>query len=173
MRLRELLPETRNSIAFYTSGSFQMAMHANRTLEGVTHLIIDEIHERNPEVDIILGLLKNISKVRPDLKIILMSATMDTSILMDYFNISYEALVQIPGHSYPIDIFSGKELDDALGLQNFAINFAQKLHNGIAKNRFSDYEGVAEVVRAIDRNKAPGSILVFLPRWIDIKVTRC
>lgn len=79
------------------------AMH-DPLLEKYSVVILDEAHERTLNTDILFGLLKEIIKQRPeDLKVVVMSATMDARKFQTYFN---EApLLDIPGRLHPVEIF--------------------------------------------------------------------
>ncbi|KAB8241103.1 P-loop containing nucleoside triphosphate hydrolase protein [Aspergillus flavus] len=65
-------------------------------------LMIDEAHERTVPTDIACGLLKDIAKARPDLKLLISSATMDAQKFQQYFDDA--PIFNIPGRRYPVDI---------------------------------------------------------------------
>ena len=69
-----------------TPGIASRAMQANRCLQEVTHLIIDEVHERDIETEILLLLVKSLMARNPSIKIILMSATFEMDSLKKYFS---------------------------------------------------------------------------------------
>ncbi len=68
-------------------------------------LMIDDIHERTVSTDIILGLIKKIRRKRPELKIILSSATIDSEELFSFFNEEkFKAhILYIKGRCFPVD----------------------------------------------------------------------
>ncbi|CAJ1977459.1 unnamed protein product [Sphenostylis stenocarpa] len=73
---------------------------ADRKLKGVTHVIVDEIHERGMNEDFLLIILKELLPYRPELKLILMSATLDAEHFSSYFNGA--PTMFIPGFTYPV-----------------------------------------------------------------------
>lgn len=69
-------------------------------LRGVSHLIVDEIHERDVNSDFLLVVLRDMVHNYPDLRVILMSATIDTTLFSEYFNKC--KVLEIPGRSFPV-----------------------------------------------------------------------
>lgn len=65
-------------------------------------LILDEIHERNLFGDFLLGVTKCLLRAKPDLKLILMSATINVELFHNYFEDEGAKLLQVPGRLYPI-----------------------------------------------------------------------
>lgn len=71
-------------------------------LPGYGVIIVDEAHERTLHTDILFGLLKDLARHRPDLKLIIASATLDAERFSDYFGGA--PIFTIPGRRYPVDI---------------------------------------------------------------------
>ncbi|XP_039961333.1 probable ATP-dependent RNA helicase DHX34 [Bactrocera tryoni] len=95
--------KTKNTnIVFITEGLLlrQLAVEAN--LEQYDVLILDEIHERNLFGDFLLGVTKCLLHAKPDLKLILMSATINVELFHNYFKNEGAALIEVPGRLYPI-----------------------------------------------------------------------
>eukprot|EP00917_Polyrhabdina_sp_WS-2016_P025720 GHVP01055311.1.p2 GENE.GHVP01055311.1~~GHVP01055311.1.p2 ORF type:complete len:599 (-),score=118.08 GHVP01055311.1:3432-5228(-) len=91
---------------FCTEGIFLRIFENNKSLEGWSTVIFDEVHERHAQMDIALGALKLLlfSGKRPDLRIILMSATIPAETLIRFFEVPAEAVIHVEGKSFPISI---------------------------------------------------------------------
>ncbi|KAI0094612.1 P-loop containing nucleoside triphosphate hydrolase protein [Irpex rosettiformis] len=83
----------------------------------ITHVIIDEVHERTIESDFMLIVLKSLLKQRSDLKVVLMSATLDADKISDYFDGC--PVLQVPGRTFPVEV---KYLEDAVELTKWKID---------------------------------------------------
>ncbi|KAL1348841.1 hypothetical protein AAHE18_07G109400 [Arachis hypogaea] len=90
--------ETR--LLFCTTGILLRRLIADRKLKDVTHIIVDEIHERGMNEDFLLIVLKDLLPRRPEMKLILMSATLDAELFSSYFNGA--AIIKIPGFTHPV-----------------------------------------------------------------------
>ncbi|PQE04619.1 helicase associated domain-containing protein [Rutstroemia sp. NJR-2017a BBW] len=71
-------------------------------LGGYSAIMIDEAHERTVHTDILLALVKDLARERPDLKLLISSATMNASKFAEYFDDA--PIFNIPGRRYPVDI---------------------------------------------------------------------
>ncbi|CAL5209964.1 unnamed protein product [Lathyrus oleraceus] len=87
-------------LLFCTTGILLRRLLADRNLKGVTHVIVDEIHERGMNEDFLLIVLKELLPRRPELKLILMSATLDAELFSSYFNGA--PVVNISGFTHPV-----------------------------------------------------------------------
>ncbi|XP_020220553.1 DExH-box ATP-dependent RNA helicase DExH3 [Cajanus cajan] len=87
-------------LLFCTTGVLLRRLLLDRSLKGVTHVIVDEIHERGMNEDFLLIVLKELLPRRPDLKLILMSATLNAELFSSYFNGA--PTMHIPGFTFPV-----------------------------------------------------------------------
>lgn len=88
-------------LTFCTIGILLQRLHSDPYLNSISHIIIDEVHERSQESDFLLMILKNILPKRQDLKVILMSATINAEIFSKYFNSI--PVINIPGRTFPVE----------------------------------------------------------------------
>lgn len=100
VRLDTVNARSECSVTFCTTGVLLSDIETNQALIGTSHIILDEVHERDANVDLTMCLLKQIITKRKDLKIILMSATLDSDRLSAYFNGA--PLLHIEGLAYPV-----------------------------------------------------------------------
>ena len=116
IRLESVIPTGRNgsSILFCTTGIVLQWMIKNPQIRHVTHLIVDEIHERDIQSDFILCLLKDLLRIRKDLKVILMSATMNANSFSKYFFGC--PILTIPGFTFPVKEYF---LEDVLEMTGY------------------------------------------------------
>ncbi|KAK9505930.1 hypothetical protein O3M35_009886 [Rhynocoris fuscipes] len=103
IRLEKLPPRSSGSILFCTTGVLLQIMNSDPFLTNVSHVILDEIHERDTISDFVIAVLKDIVPSRPDLKVILMSATLNADQFSRYFNNC--PTVHIPGFTFPVREF--------------------------------------------------------------------
>ncbi len=87
-------------LVYMTEGIFLRHLENNPTLQGVSVVILDEFHERNIFTDIAFMLLKRIE--RSDLKMLIMSATMDVDLLKTSLNDIGTSVLDVPGRCYPV-----------------------------------------------------------------------
>jgi len=91
-------PDT--SIKLMTDGILLAEIHSDPLLKNYDTLIIDEAHERSLNIDFLLGYLKQLLPRRPDLKLIITSATLDADRFAEHFG---AVAVEVSGRSYPIE----------------------------------------------------------------------
>lgn len=103
-------PSTR--LLFCTTGVFRRRLLAEPSLPGITHLVLDELHERDKVTDFLLIAVRQLLEERPDLRLILMSATMEHDTFRRYFADCITVL--IPGRTFPVAEYYLEDLAPSL-----------------------------------------------------------
>ncbi|KAJ7492368.1 P-loop containing nucleoside triphosphate hydrolase protein [Mycena latifolia] len=183
----------KTKLLFCTTGVVLRRLGSGDTLDSVSHLVVDEVHERSVDGDFLLLELKELLKRHPTLKVVLMSATINHETFIKYFDGA--PLLTIPGFTHPVtDIYlediipmikyrppaarsTRKESGDALkafrdeqkskGLDDASISAIQI----ISRSERLDFQLIAEVVRHIisDPKNKRGGVLIFLPGVQEIR----
>ncbi|EEB06271.2 ATP-dependent RNA helicase Cdc28 [Schizosaccharomyces japonicus yFS275] len=90
-------------IKYLTDGMLLREFLTEPDLESYSVIIIDEAHERTLHTDILFGLVKDIARFRPDLKLLISSATIDAEKFSTYFDNA--PIYNVPGRRYPVSIY--------------------------------------------------------------------
>ncbi len=137
-------------IKIMTDGILLAETQGDRRLSDYDTIIIDEAHERSLNIDFLLGILRKLVDARPDLKLIITSATLDTAKFSAAFRNA--PVIEVSGRLYPVDVeYRAPDRDEA---------------------EDKDYvDQAVEAVTSIRREKPPGDILVFMPTEQDILET--
>lgn len=139
-------------IKFMTDGILLAEAHHDRNLSAYDTIIIDEAHERSLNIDFLLGLLKQLLSRRPDLTLLITSATIDTARFAKHFGNA--PVIEVSGRTYPVEV-RYQPLDpekEEAGEQSYV-------------------DQAVEAVHALCRDEGPGDILVFMPSERDILET--
>ena len=135
---------SKTKLLYITDGSIVAQLMRDPTLSNIDTLIIDEAHERNVQIDFLLLLIKKALTLRNDLKLIIMSATINTDIFVNYFS-------NIPGVNFN-DLDAGSESFMGVEDRYFPIEVS-----------YRDYLDVAvSIVVDILKGNEDGDILVFV-----------
>lgn len=164
-----------------SGGSSQDLLSA---LGDVSHVVVDEVHERSLDTDFLLVLLRDVMKRRKSLKVILMSATLDAAAFEDYFGgPSVVGKVQIPGRTFPVEDYYLDDIIRLTGLISGSKDVHQEEDDWDAETSVSktiqnlgmgiNYDLIASTVQAIDLDldTEDGGILIFLPGTLEINRT--
>ncbi|XP_037931792.1 uncharacterized protein LOC119666584 [Teleopsis dalmanni] len=122
----KISPSTR--LTFCTTGILLRRLMSDPLLDTITHIIVDEVHERSEESDFLLMILKNLLKERQDLKVILMSATLNAKLFSEYFGNA--PVLDIPGRTFPVEQLF---LEDILELSDYVIECDSQYSRKIQK----------------------------------------
>lgn len=91
-------------ILFITEGLLLRQLSDDENLTQYSVIIIDEIHERNLYGDFLLGICKCLLRARPEIKIVLMSATININLFANFFDEENAKIIEVPGRLYPIKL---------------------------------------------------------------------
>ena len=138
-------------IKLMTDGILLAETQSDRFLDAYDAIIIDEAHERSLNIDFLLGYLRQLQGKRPDLKIIITSATIDAERFAEHFSDEDgpAPIVTVEGRGYPVEIryMPWEEVSDAT----------------------SNYDTSRHVIAGIESISGGGDTLVFLPTERDIR----
>lgn len=104
-------------IVYATTGIVLRMLEGRESLADITHIIIDEVHERSIDSDFLLIILREILEVRKDLKVILMSATVDAEKIANYMGGC--PVVRVPGRTFPVTPYF---LEDVVELTRYRLD---------------------------------------------------
>lgn len=90
-------------VKYMTDGMLLREFLAEPELNSYSCMMIDEAHERTLHTDVLFGLVKDIARYRPELKLLISSATLDAEKFSDYFDDA--PIFRIPGRRYPVEVF--------------------------------------------------------------------
>lgn len=158
------------------------------SLADVSHVVVDEVHERSLDTDFLLVLLRDVLRTRKDLRVILMSATLDAQVFEKYFqSVGSVGRVEIQGRMHPVTDYWLDDVRDMVGfgpktasMEEDDDTFTRQLPRGPKppgggqQNDWRiDYDFMAQTVRHIDTQlrAKDGGILVFLPGTAEIDRT--
>ena len=134
-------------IKFMTDGILLAEIQSDPLLLGYDTIIIDEAHERSLNIDVLLGFLKRLLPRRPDLRIIVSSATLETERFSTFFDGA--PVIEVSGRTYPVDVLYRPQREDEGDLA----------------------DAVANTVNEIAEMDPRNDILVFLPGEREIRET--
>ncbi len=186
VRFNDRLTES-TYIKLMTDGILLAETQGDKFLNAYDTIIIDEAHERSLNIDFLLGYLKQLLPKRPDLKIIVTSATIDATRFSEHFNGA--PVIEVSGRTYPVEIryrplgkagFRAKESAEA---ENAQFDMEDETIFGIARKAKTEARWLEEddeeeaieeaILDAADDllRQGDGDILVFLPGEREIRDT--
>jgi len=135
-----------------TDGILLAETHSDRELRAYDTIVIDEAHERSLNVDFLLGYVKRLVTQRPELKVIVTSATIDTARFSEFFGGA--PVIEVSGRTYPVEVRYRAELFEPEEADDEPVDMP---------------EAIAKAVDEIARTSREGDILVFLPGEREIR----
>ncbi|KAL8938001.1 MAG: hypothetical protein Q9216_004129 [Gyalolechia sp. 2 TL-2023] len=115
----KLVRDTR--LIYATTGIVMRMLESSDDLKEITHLVLDEVHERSIESDFLLIVLRKLLARRPNLRVVLMSATVDAAKFSNYFDNA--PVMTVPGRTFPVET---RYLEDAIEETSFTLHDARK-----------------------------------------------
>lgn len=107
-------------IVFMTEGLLLRQLSTEAALTHFDVIVLDEVHERHLHGDFLLGITKCLLKARPELKLVLMSATINVNLFTEYFSEEKVHVIEVPGRLYPIKLHYKPTIEDSGGRQSKA-----------------------------------------------------
>ncbi|KAI9891929.1 MAG: hypothetical protein M1814_002314 [Vezdaea aestivalis] len=104
-------------LVYATTGIVMRMLERSNDLADITHLVLDEVHERSIDSDFLLIVLRKLILKRPELKVILMSATVDAKKFSLYLDNA--PILTVPGRTFPVET---KYLEDAIEFSGYALD---------------------------------------------------
>ncbi|WP_248921017.1 ATP-dependent RNA helicase HrpA [Pseudomonas entomophila] len=152
--------ESNTLVKLMTDGILLAETQHDRFLERYDTIIVDEAHERSLNIDFLLGYLKTLLHRRPDLKLIITSATIDLERFSQHFDGA--PIIEVSGRTYPVDTWyrpltseqdeEGNQVEDDLTVDQAIL---------------ASLDEIAHHERS--QGKGPGDVLVFLPGEREIR----
>ena len=196
VRFESVLPRPYGATLFCTVGVLLRKLEGG--LRGISHVIVDEIHERDVNSDFLLVVLRDMVHTYPDLRVVLMSATINTDAFSSYFGDC--PVVEVAGRQHPVQDYF---LEDCIQMTNFVGEARSKGKNKgkgeddevavfeeeggdlskVCSTEYSpatkstmaalgerelSFELVCSLLGYIESLNVPGAVLVFLPGWSQI-----
>ncbi len=146
-------------IKFMTDGILLAETQGDRFLESYDTLIIDEAHERSLNIDFLLGYLKRLLPKRPDLKLIITSATIDTQRFSAHFDSA--PIIEISGRTYPVEVryrsLSNDERDLSQEILDAVDEITQYDRQADILIFLSGERDIRETAEALRKHRLPGT----------------
>ncbi|BCZ77396.1 ATP-dependent helicase [Paraburkholderia terrae] len=161
------------SVKLMTDGILLAETQTDPLLKAYDTLIIDEAHERSLNIDFLLGYLKEILPKRPDLKLIVTSATIDADRFARHFGSDEKPapVIEVSGRLYPVEVRYRPVAEDSPAVKSAEGNAGRERGDRPKTQRETDRDLMDAIVEAADElcREGPGDVLVFLPGEREIR----
>ncbi|MFL9946508.1 ATP-dependent RNA helicase HrpA [Paraburkholderia agricolaris] len=163
------------SVKLMTDGILLAETQTDPLLNAYDTLIIDEAHERSLNIDFLLGYLKEILVKRPDLKLIVTSATIDADRFARHFGSDEKPapVIEVSGRLYPVEVRYRPVVEDspAVKAAQGTSTASREARERPKIQRETDRDLMEAIVDAVDElcREGPGDVLVFLPGEREIR----
>ncbi|KWH17802.1 ATP-dependent RNA helicase HrpA [Burkholderia territorii] len=158
------------SVKLMTDGILLAETQTDPLLKAYDTLIIDEAHERSLNIDFLLGYLKEILPRRPDLKLIVTSATIDADRFARHFGTDARPapVIEVSGRLYPVEMRYRPVAEDRPAVKNAEGTGGR---DRVKTAREAERDLMDAIVDAVDElcREGPGDVLVFLPGEREIR----
>ena len=112
-------------VKFMTDGILLAEIQGDPMLRGYDTIIVDEAHERSLNIDFLLGFLKQLLPRRPELRVIVSSATLETDRFSKFF--SDAPVIEVSGRTYPVDVLYRPPLENEVELADTVANTVNEI----------------------------------------------
>ncbi|MEE6495870.1 hypothetical protein FKM82_002172 [Ascaphus truei] len=188
VRFESMLPRPHASVMFCTVGVLLRKLEAG--IRGISHVIVDEIHERDINTDFLLVVLRDVIQTFPEIRVILMSATIDTSMFCEYFFNC--PIIEVFGRTFAVQEYF---LEDSIQMTQFippprdkkkkdkdeeggddeetncnlicGDDYGPETRRSMSQlsEKETPFELIEALLKYIETLKVPGAVLIFLAGW--------
>ncbi|KAH8274219.1 hypothetical protein KR018_008231 [Drosophila ironensis] len=161
-----------------------LAVNGEGLYANTTHLIIDEVHERDLNTDFVLLAIKRVLKRNTRLRVVLMSATMDLNALSAYFGNA--TIISLEGRSFPVTVF---HLEEVLAKTKYMTqtmveflaakpvppspeDLLQAYESQYRRDDTQDHDLVVSLLELLLRTGEKGAVIIFLPGFYEMSHLR-
>jgi ATP-dependent helicase HrpA len=161
------------SVKLMTDGILLAETQTDPLLKAYDTLIIDEAHERSLNIDFLLGYLREILPKRPDLKLIVTSATIDADRFARHFGTEEKPapVIEVSGRLYPVEVRYRAVAEDSPAVKSAEGSSPTSSRERPKTQRETDRDLMDAIIDAVDElcREGPGDVLVFLPGEREIR----
>ncbi|MEO8700943.1 MAG: ATP-dependent RNA helicase HrpA [Kofleriaceae bacterium] len=151
-----------SAIKFMTDGILLAEIQGDPLLRGYDTIIVDEAHERSLNIDFLLGFLKRLLPRRPDLRVIVSSATLEIERFAKFFDGA--PVIQVSGRTYPVDVLYRPPREDETDLADTVANTVNEITELDPRNDVLVFlpgeREIREAVAELEQRALPHTVLL-------------